>query len=132
VSINHTWITGRPNVPEISDDSLRENLSRLRPLVQRGQKFYEVELPDLRGTALTWEPKLIREVEFHPLVHTETDHTCGYHGFFKPSIAEVLAQVPDDLPPEVNAFCILTEQTIGIYETGTGHRAQTAFGHVAP
>lgn len=35
-----------------------------------------------------------------------TLHTFGYHGFFKPSIAEVIRQIPQDLLPVVSYFLV--------------------------
>lgn len=63
-----------------------------------------------------------------PLMEIETVHTCGgWHGFFKPSIAEVLAQVPEEVEDHIRAFEILRD--ISILEDGTemGHSVTTRF-----
>jgi hypothetical protein len=127
---DHVWIMGEPNVPKISNKLLQDRIARLTPIAVKGGKRFRMSIPDLRNQAFTWDPQLGEEVRFEVLREVHTDHTCGYHGFIKPSIAEVLAQLPDDLPEGVNAFSIDTKRTIGIYETGTGHCLVTEFGRV--
>lgn len=121
---------GDVDVPKISDEVLAERLKRFQPIVVKDGHTWAIETPDLRHTAYTWDPKLLHPVSFAPLTGLWTDHNCGYHAFFKPSIAEVLAQIPEFLDERANAFCIAPEQLIGIYESGSGHRAVTVFGCV--
>jgi hypothetical protein len=85
-------------------------------------------VPDPRDVAFDWDPKRLHPVTFEPLLAVYTDHLCGYYGFPKPSIAEVLAQLPDDLPEGANAFCIDNDRWWGIYASGRGHRMITTFG----
>jgi hypothetical protein len=65
----------------------------------------------LRGIAYAWEPKPSWWPFFlgrlTPLREITTFHTWAYYGFFKPTIAEVLAQIPEDLVDQVVAFEIL-------------------------
>ena len=62
---------------------------------------------DIVGTAFTWDPNFdeSRKVpEMKPLMDITTFHSYGYYGMFKPTIAEVLAQIPDVLVQRVVAF----------------------------
>ncbi|PZR63208.1 MAG: hypothetical protein DI537_51950, partial [Stutzerimonas stutzeri] len=58
------------------------------------------------------------ERNYHEVIRTATQHSCGYHAFFKPSIAEVLAQMPDD--PTITAFYLDTDSVVVLYD-GEGH-----------
>lgn len=117
-------------VPEITDERLAELDARFTPLVWRDGKLFKIERPDLRRTAFTWDPKTTEEVtDFQEVRQTTTDHYCGYHAFFKPSIAEVLAQVPDDLPEEANAYVL--QGDISVYPAGNGQSVTCVFGRIA-
>jgi hypothetical protein len=70
----------------------------LRPLVVRDGKLFDT-LPqdDLRETSYAWVEPLGSEATGLLAAKTVvTLHTFGFYGFFKPSVAEVLAQAPDD------------------------------------
>lgn len=121
------WIAGDPSVPSIDDDALNLKQERFRPLVKEDENLFEIESVDARATAFTWSPVTTKQVRFIPLMEVETDHYCGYHAFFKPSIAEVLAQAPEELPDEANAYYIEID-SVACYESGRGHRATTIFG----
>lgn len=139
--MQHFWLTdgdGDVSVPDIAEDRLMALLGLLRPLYRDDDGVIrEIAVDDIhpRNTAFTWDPKVKGEVEFSPVREIKTDHTCGYHMFFKPSLAEILSQLPDDLDPikhpgVVNAFFIDTRQPLGIYRSGSGHRAVTVFGRI--
>ena len=66
------------------------------PVVQFARKGKRYIKPvDLFGIAYTWDPKPAGKAkDVKPLCDITTYHTYGYYGFFKPSIAEVLAQIP--------------------------------------
>lgn len=116
-----------PNVPEINDAVLDRLMRRFVPLVLCGNRICAIEIPDPRQTAFTWDPTFLNEVDFTPVREVKTDHNCAYHGYLKPSIAEVLAQVPDDLPEQCNAFYIDID-SVEVYRSGGGHRVTTIFG----
>src|SRR6185295_13661391 len=58
-------------------------------------KLFNLKSVDLFDIAYTWDPQPTRPPEkatgLHPLCEITTYHTYGYHGMFKPSIAEVIA-----------------------------------------
>lgn len=83
-------------IPAIDDDRLVELVARCIPV--DAQTHRSIELTDLRRTASTWSPSLGDEVRgLVPAKVVKTLHTYGATIFFKPSIAEVLAQAPDDV-----------------------------------
>ncbi len=80
---------------EISDERLEELSKRIKPVVRLDGKLYYIREVNLRETAFTWSPKLKEEAKgLEELIRIRTYHTYGYPGFFKPSIAEVLSQIP--------------------------------------
>jgi hypothetical protein len=115
----------------ISDERLAELMLRFTPLyrAEGEQDVWKIEIPDLRNTAFTWSPKLTEKVNFEPIRAEFTSHGCGYYGFFKPSIAEVLSHVEDNGNDWGNAFVIAME-SVDVYGCGGGHQAVTYFGNI--
>jgi hypothetical protein len=126
------WIEGKAFVPEISDILLNKLIKKIVPVIRKEDKLYNIELPDLRHTAYTWDTKLKDEhKDLIEVARIKTDHYCGYYGFFKPSVAEVIAQIPEGFINKICAFEILadmdsgTEDEVKIYSDGNGHQATT-------
>lgn len=95
-------------IPEVPEERIRELAERIKPVIN-GRYIKPV---DLFKVAYTWDPKLAkRAVNLEPVRDITTYHTFGYYGFFKPSIAEVLAQIPADLLEKVVAFEIIGSPT---------------------
>ncbi len=95
-------------IPEISDATLNELFKTIKPVVRRGNHLYYIEPVNLRNIAYTWDPKLTKKaVNLKKLRTIKTYHTYGYYGFFKPSVAEVIAQIPKDDLDKVVAFEII-------------------------
>jgi len=127
-----TWIEGSAFVPEITDGKLCWLVSSIIPVVREDNKLYKIEIPDLRETAYTWEPKITKEyLDLQEITRIKTHHYCSYYGFFKPSIAEVLSQIPEKLIEEIDAFEIIQDTNSGndteikIFKKGNGHLATT-------
>lgn len=98
-------------IPEITTDELKARAAKIRPVVRmRGfpvkkEKLYYIKPVDIEHTAFTWNPKPDYAAKnLVPLQTITTYHSYGYYGCFKPSIAEVLAQIPDGLLSSVVAF----------------------------
>jgi hypothetical protein len=116
----------------ISDEEIAEMLTYIKPLVcfkgDSGEQAF-IALPDnLRNTAFRWDPVITEKADmsrFHVLAEIETYHTCGYHMFFKPTIPEVLAQIPKDLVLQVAAFQVLIDDVEIITDGFYGHKAKT-------
>lgn len=93
-------------VPDILDDDLLELVVKIRPLFKERDGYREIlvkrDVERLRRTSFIWSPKLGRVVKVGlPKETIRTYHTCGHPVLFKPSIAEVLAQ----LTPEQRKWC---------------------------
>ena len=82
---------------------------------RRASKIYTiidgkiVDEPNYITTAYNWEPRFKGPCEenLEILKDISTLHSYGYYGLFKPSIAEVLAQIPDEIIDQVCAFEII-------------------------
>lgn len=108
-------------IPEVSKALIQERAYRIKPVVRfrrRGGewvhsvegKLHYIEPVDLFHTSFIWDPKpTTRASGLAPLGVTRTYHTYGYHGIFKPSIAEVLAQIPPEFLDRVVAFEIIDQ-----------------------
>ena len=107
-------------IPEMPEDDIRRLAETIKPIVRFAegkeglfrseQGFpYRIEPVDLFKTAYTYDPKPTTrfEGELVPLRDITTYHSYGYYGCFKPSVAEVLAQIPDDIVDQVVAFEIV-------------------------
>jgi hypothetical protein len=106
-------------IPEISEEKIQELAKKIAPVVRfaRGEQelfrdkkgfLYWIEPVDLFNMAYTFDPKPTKEaVGLKPIGDITTYHTYGYQGLFKPSIAEVLAQIPAELLENVVAFEIV-------------------------
>jgi hypothetical protein len=123
-------------VPEISDDRLAALMAQIQPACfdERGRLHFIKEI-DPRTKAFTWDPTLTEALNMERYVElgsSLTYHSCGYYGLFKPSIAEVLAQVPEELLSKAVAFSTeLPEHrhdlSVVVSECGRMHRAVTTW-----
>ena len=105
------------SIPEISDEELLERYAKIKPIIEyNGKKHYlrEFSEHELRNNAYIYKADInVRDVVDMSLLVSRPDmefeclHTFGYPGFFKPSIAEVLAQIPESELPFVDAFEIV-------------------------
>ena len=70
--------------------------------------LYYIKSVDPFNIAFTWDAKpKWRARRLEKLADITTYHTWGYYGFFKPSIAEVLAQIPEEYLGQAVAFEII-------------------------
>ena len=123
-------LTAENLIPEISVEDAQALLKKLRPIVTKDGMPFDIELPDLYNVAFTWDPKLTAPVDMTNVAVVATlytYHKTGYILFFKPSIAEVLAQLPADLDERAFAFqtfggeAEIVKNVPGFY----GHRTRT-------
>jgi hypothetical protein len=93
-------------IPKLTEDRLTQLAGKIRPVVRNSQGVLHYIKPvDLKNVAFTWSPNLDEEaISLTPVKTIRTLHGYGYYGFFKPSIAEVLAQIPADIEDRVVAF----------------------------
>ena len=106
------------SIPTISDDELKKRYQHIKPVITvNGKLHYFKEFTDkeLRNISYLWNrEKIGEEVNDGELkVWEGHDFNCihryGYYGLFKPSIAEVLAQI--------NEFDILSIKAFEIIES---------------
>lgn len=93
------------SIPQLSAEELAARLDRIKPVLEDADGLYYIEPVSPKGVAFTWEPKPTCDaLDIEPLCVIRTLHSYGYYGFFKPSIAEVLAQIPADKLADTVAF----------------------------
>jgi len=94
---------------QINDEKLLELHEKIKPVLlyhgklveivgnkgKCGRKDYFETIESLRNISFIWSPIYGKtRADLEKLAQITTRHTCGYIGFFKPSIAEILAQIP--------------------------------------
>ena len=107
------------SIPEITDEELTKRYKHIKPIVEiNGEKyllrnFTESQLRDLSYIWNKHEDKREKVNMEEYIALEEYDFECihkyGHYALFKPSIAEVLAQIPADLARLVNLFEIIDE-----------------------
>ena len=100
-------------VPKISDERVEEMGKIIKPLVVRKGQLCYIKPCDPRKVAFSWDPKVTKIARgLRKICEIPTYHTFGYYGMFKPSIAEVLAQIPEEFLNECSAFITKGPETI--------------------
>lgn len=103
-------------LPHLTDLELFERYKRIKPIVVFNSLCYylrDYSLKELRGQSYLWNAHndIRSKVDLSNteiLMDFSCYHTYGYYGLFKPSIAEVLEQFPDEVLEEANAFYVLS------------------------
>lgn len=103
---------GKIFIPKIDDEVLTQRYSISKPIVQRNGSTYSLldePLESLRDSSYIWNlDKLIldkmNKEELLELKSFLCLHSYGYYGCFKPSIAEILSQMPEELQENSNYF----------------------------
>ncbi len=99
-------------LPYLTDDELLARYKRIKPIVSIDEVYYYLKrynVKMMRNVAYLWnvDDDIRAKVDMtdaKTLAEFPCYHTYGYVGFFKPSIAEILQQFPDDVLDEANAF----------------------------
>jgi hypothetical protein len=97
-------------IPAVSREAILELGKRIKPVIDFGGSYGKcyIEPVDLFTIAYTWDPKRARKaVGLEQICDITTYHTWAYYGFFKPTISEVLAQIPAAHLEAVSAFEII-------------------------
>lgn len=95
----------------LDDEKLEELNERIIPLI--GEKTCEDKfvLYDIKWTSYLWdEERFVKKVDMSRLqsiAKVEMLHKYSYYGLFKPSIAEVLSQIPEEYVDKTVAFKII-------------------------
>lgn len=105
------------SIPEISREELLARYERIKPVVKYDEKRYfltNFSEEELTGSSYLWmiKEKLSEEFDITkyspmPEYDFECIHKYGAPNLFKPSIAEVLAQISDSVLDETCAFEII-------------------------
>lgn len=105
------------SIPEISKKELLARYKRIKPIVEiEGKKYFlrEFTESELTDISYIWNKHEDKREEVNmdlyiPCVMKDFEciHTYGYPGLFKPSIAEVLAQIPQHEVQFIDAFEIV-------------------------
>lgn len=102
-------------IPKITDERLEQLYKFLKPIVTIEEMKYllrEFTLSELRGQSYIWNKSEDKREKVDQAKLEKIDdflclHTWGYYGLFKPSVAEVLSQVPEELAMQGNTFEIV-------------------------
>lgn len=103
------------SIPEISNEELLARYKQVKPIVEvAGKKYFlrDFTLDELRKLSYTWnadqdKTELVNIDLYRPYREFECIHRFGYYGFFTPTIAGVLAQIPKHTIQLVDAFEII-------------------------
>ena len=105
------------SIPDISDEELLRRYQKIKPIVEVGGVKYflrEFSKNELKNQSYINEVEkdIVKKVNmrlFVPCIGQDFEciHKYGHPMFFKPSIAEVLAQIPDGQVDFVDAFEII-------------------------
>ncbi len=118
----------KPVMPEVDDERLAALAERIKPLIRVSNgKLFHIEPVDLRRMAYTWSPKVTVEAEpLEAIATVDTLHSYGAPVFFKPSVAEVIAQIPEEVVDTIAGFSLE-----GPLDMGRENAALQAGYHVA-
>lgn len=103
-------------IPKMSKKNIVKWYSTIKPIVQnKGTPTYLRELSDseLEDVSYTWLNKstdygeVADFTKLSVLADVKMLHSFGYHGFFKPSVGEVIRQIPKEYLEKVIAFEII-------------------------
>lgn len=121
----------RPNL-EIEEERLNELFSTIKPVIRVGDenKLFYIEDVHLRNNSFLWSPKAtIEAAGLVPFKVIKTFHVFSTAVLFKPSIAEVLAQIPQKYVNKCVAF--ETSDNVSIDSKTSCHIADTTLYMIA-
>jgi hypothetical protein len=129
-------------IPEISDSVLRELAEEMKPLRRKEGELFYVEAHNLRDTAFTWVDCADKAEGLEEVGRIPTLHVWGHYSLFKPSVGEVLAQLPveylgkgivafETRGPETAREFTRTAETKAAFDAGF-HTAETILYRKAP
>ena len=112
-------------LPHLTDDELLARYKRIKPIVYYQELYYFLKRYSaemMRNESYIWNIKKdiraqVDMTDVKTIAEFPCYHTYGWYGLFKPSIAEVLQQFPDDALEEANAF-YMTSTPANEYDLG--------------
>ena len=110
------------SIPQISDEELMRRYLKIKPIAEVGDAKYwlrNYSIDEMRNTSYFWNlfpdkrKPIGKDLYTHDYHEFECLHSFGSFGFFKPTIAEVLAQIPEDALKHftIDAFEIIGRPT---------------------
>lgn len=123
-------------IPDKGKDFVQKWAKKIKPLIMKenGKLYHFTNRADHFDESFSWDAKPRREATgLEEVCIIPTLHNYGYYGFFKPSVDEVLNQIPEHMLDEVEYFHVqgpqdandLNAQRIHLNEGF--HLAQTTF-----
>ena len=108
VHANGEW-NWTPKVPEMSEQRLLELVERIKPVMTfKDEGCCYIKPVDPLSEAYMWDAEPAgRAVGLKALCDITTYHPYGYYGSFKPSVAQVILQIPPEHQDKVVAFEIV-------------------------
>lgn len=104
-------------IPTVSKSVIKRLATKIKPVIQEKKKLYYIKEKDLFNVAFTWDPEKSGEAKgLKELERITTYHTCGHYMLFKPSINEVLSQIPENLLKKTVAFKTFIDNNKNINE----------------
>ena len=105
------------SIPKISKEDLMSRYQRIKPIVEiNGIKYFMRDFTEQELTGISYignvnedKREAVDMNKYKPLTDLDFEclHKYGYYGIFKPSIAEVLAQIEERYLDSVCAFEII-------------------------
>jgi len=102
------------SIPKITKEELVKLYEKIKPIVEiEGKKYFlrEFSYEEISGVSFLWNAhedkrEIVNMDEYIPLSQYDFEciHTYGHPTLFKPSIKEVLAQIPDNIKRCVDTF----------------------------
>lgn len=118
-------------IVKTTPEELQRRAARIKPVMMLDGALHFLQPCHLENVAYTWDAK---KADLAPGFRTLGEFTClhtyGYYGFFKPSIAEVLWQMPEHFLTEAVAFEI-TNQPHNATDLNEEREATNAGFHVS-
>jgi hypothetical protein len=109
-----------PRVPKFDRELIDRYVPLIKPLVRPqgqsskdwiqngGDLFMIMSNHDPYRQSFSWNPTRLEAAEgLREVARITTYHGHGYYGLFKPSVAEVISQIPSDILDTVDAFMVL-------------------------
>lgn len=95
-------------IPEITDERLEALSQKIRPLVRSRGELWHIKPRHPQAAAFSPSPVLTEMATgIEQITKISTLHSFGYSGRFEPSVAEVLAQIPEEWIERTVAFSVL-------------------------
>jgi hypothetical protein len=115
-----------PKLVELDKVCLESRAAMVKPLIKVNNKLWTIQPVDLRNEVFTWDPKRLQQVDDVELVTSiSTYHHCGHPALFKPSISEVLCQLPEDFAKQGICWFVTETEDVQICADGEGHKTTT-------